>query len=549
VTTPVRLADLVIRAGRIYAMTPDRAVHRSIAIRDGRIVAVSPDAGGLDALVTPGTRVVDDHGLTLYPAFNDTHNHQLWAARDLEYVALDQARSIPELVARLRERAATTPAGEWVISSRCWHETHLEEGRLPTAQELDRATDVHPIFVQRGGHVAVANTVALRTGGITRESPDPPRGTVVRDADGTPTGVLIEGPAIEPLRRLLPPVSFDQEVRFLERQCRLYNARGIGVVRDPGLFRHEMLVYQRLWEQGGLTTRSRVLFFVWPTGDLTERLAEIDSWPVRSGFGDDRLKIWGLKLGMDGGVEGAALCDPYANNPGFSGHAFWELDELTAVVEHAVSRGWKVGCHAVGDCAVITLLDAYERVVKNHPDLPPGTLVVEHAFLADAEQRARAVRLGVAVTVQHPLLYSLGGNLVRYWGEERTRQVMPVSAWLREGALVAAGSDCNVSFFDPLLSIWGMVTRGTRTVGVQGPEHAVDAYTALELYTAAGGRLLGESARIGTLLPGRHADVVAFPTDLVTCPVDDIPSASPAFTLVGGEPVYDPAGRLDCEED
>jgi Predicted metal-dependent hydrolase with the TIM-barrel fold len=142
-------------------------------------------------------------------------------------------------------------------------------------------------------------------------------------------------------------------------------------------------------------------------------------------------------------------------------------------------------------------------VAARHPGLPPGTLVIERAFLADAQTRARAVRLGVGITIQHPLLYSLGGNLVRYWGEERASQVMPVRAWVDEGALIAAGSDCNVSFFDPLLSIWGLVTRGTRTVGVQGPESRVDTYTAIWLYTAAGGRLLREDGAWEPWLPAR----------------------------------------------
>ena len=213
-------------------------------------------------------------------------------------------------------------------------------------------------------------------------------------------------------------------------------------------------------------------------------------------------------------------------------------------MEHAVGRGWRVGCHAVGDCAVRRVLDAYEQVALRHPGLPPGTLVIEHAFLADAQTRARAVRLGVGITVQHPLLYSLGGNLVRYWGPDRASQVMPVRAWVDEGALIAAGSDCNVSFFDPLLSIWGLVTRGTRTAGVQGPQYRVDTYTAIRLYTAAGGQLLREDHSIGILAPGAFADVVGFRADLLDCPVDDLPSQQPVLTLVGGRPVHDPDGLL-----
>jgi predicted amidohydrolase YtcJ len=120
---------------------------------------------------------------------------------------------------------------------------------------------------------------------------------------------------------------------------------------------------------------------------------------------------------------------------------------------------------------------------------------------------------------------------------------MPVSAWLEDGALIAAGSDCNVSFFDPLLSIWGLLTRGTRTAGIQGGQYRVDRYTAVDLYTAAGGRLMGEARQMGTLAPAAYADVVAFSTDLMQCPVDDLPSLSPVLTLVGGRPVHDPDGR------
>ena len=427
---PYDLADVVFRVGRAYGMTADRGIYQAVAVKDGRITAVGRSRDELDSFIGPGTAVIDDPELVLYPAFNDTHNHQLLAARDLDYVSLEQARSIVELVQALRGAADRTPSGEWVISSRCWHETHLREGRLPTARELDAASARHPVFVQRGGHVGVANSAALRMAGITATSADPPSGTVVRLGDRTPVGVLIEGGALEPVRRLLPPVSEAAQAELLARQCRLYNRRGIGVVRDPGLMPGEVAVYQAVADRGELTTRTRLMFWVLPQATVADTLAYVDSLPEPGSVAGDGggLGIWGLKLGMDGGVEGGFLCEPYANNPAFRGHAFWEPDDFEQVVEHAVGRGCRVGCHAVGDCAVRRVLDAYEQVVLRHPDLPPGTLVIEHAFLADAAARERAVRLGVGITVQHPLLYSLGGNLVRYWGPDRASQVMPAGA-------------------------------------------------------------------------------------------------------------------------
>ena len=361
-------AEAVFRVGRAYAMTADRSVYQAVAVENGLITAVGTARDELDSLIGPGTAVIDDPELVLYPAFADTHNHQLLAARDLDYVSLEQARSIDELVQALGEAAARTPAGEWIISSRCWHETHLREGRLPTARELDAASGEHPIFVQRGGHVGVANSAALRMAGITATSADPPSGTVVRLGDGTPAGVLIEAGALDPVRRLLPPVTEAQQADLLARQCRLYNQRGIGVVRDPGLVPNEVAVYQAVADRGELTTRTRLMFWVMPQATVAGTLAYVDSLPAPGSVSDDGgLGIWGLKMGMDGGVEGGFLCQPYANNPAFRGHAFWEPDDFEQVVEHAVGRGWRVGCHAVGDGAVRRVLDAYERVASRHP--------------------------------------------------------------------------------------------------------------------------------------------------------------------------------------
>lgn len=541
-SSPV-LADLVIRAGAIYSMSADRKCFRSLAIRDEWIVAASEDSHGLDTLISTGTRVLDDPELTLLPAFEDTHNHFILAAQNGLLVPVDQAHTLAEFVELIRQQAAKMPKGEWIRTSDAWHETKLQEGRLPTAQELDAATPDHPVLVRRGGHVVIANSLALHLGGITRDTPDPEGGTIVRSADGTPTGVLIEGPAHEPVSKLVPPATFAQMAEGLKQACQTYHAYGIGAVRDPLVTREQMRIYQALWERGELTVRSRILLAAgFGPAKSSELIAQIDGLGVRSGFGDDLLKIWGLKFGLDGGAEGAALDEPYINRPQFHGHLLWAPEDLFQVANFAVRQGWRIGTHVVGDRAVRTVLDVYEHIIQENPDLRPGTLVLEHAFLANAEQRARAIRLGVPVTIQHPLLYTLAPVLLKGWGEERTREVMPVRAWLEEGAQVSAGTDYPVSSYNPLLSIWGMVTRGTQQAGVQGPEYAIDQYTAVRLYTAAGAELNRESQRRGTLQARKLADLVAFRTDPITCPVDALADLRPVLTMVGGRVVYDPEG-------
>jgi predicted amidohydrolase YtcJ len=537
-STPPRLADQVIRAGAIYSMAEERKVYQAIALRDEWIVAVSEDPHGLDGLIMTGTHVIDDAGLTIIPAFDDTHNHFILAAENLSLVQADQAHSIAELVELIRQRAAHTPAGDWIRTSTTWDESNLDERRLPTAGELDQATSEHPVWVKKGGHAGVANSLALHLAGITRETPDPPHGTIQHAADGTPTGELLSAPAMSLVERLIPPPPFEQQAQDLRQACQLYNSYGIGTVRDPIVTRDQMLVYQALRERGGLTVRSRPMFLFSP-GTVAEQIADIASLVVRSGFGDDLLKIWGLKTLMDGGPAVAALDQPYVDNPHYAGTPFWKTDDLVEVANFAVRRGWRIGIHAIGDRAVRTVLDAYEQVVNDNPGLRPGTLVIEHAFLADATQRARAIRLGVGITVQHPLLYAQGGALLAKWGREPTSQILPIRAWVEEGAQVSAGSDSPPSAFDPLLSIWGMVTRGTKQVGIQGPEYAIDRYTAIELYTASSAQLHWESQRRGTIQPRRLADLAAYRTDPITCPIDQLLSLRPVFTMVGGRAVYD----------
>jgi len=538
-----RLADLLIRAGAIYSMAQDRAVYQAIAIRDEWIVAVSQDPHGLDGLIGADTHVLDAPDLTILPPFEDTHNHLMFAAQNMGLVPVDRAHTLAEFIDLIRQRAVQTPAGTWIQTSAAWHEVNLAEERLPTAPELDGATREHPVVVRRGGHVAIANSLALTLGDITRETPDPQGGTIVRFPDGTPTGVLIEAPAYAPVVARVPAMTPEQMVGGLRLACREYNSYGIGTVRDPWVAREQVQVYQALWQQGELTVRSRLMLAPL-AATQAERMAIIDGFGVRSGFGNDLLKLWGLKFGLDGGAEGGALDEPYVNNPGYRGHLLWNPEDLLTLANFAVRRGWKIGTHAIGDRAVRTLLDVYEQVIKENPGLSPGTLVLEHGFLADAEQRARAIRLGIPVTVQHPLLYTLGSVLLDGWGEERTREIMPVRAWLEEGASLSAGTDHPVSSFNPLLALWGMVTRGTLKAGIQGPEYAIDQYTAVQLYTAAGAKLNSESHRLGILEPRKLADLVAFRSNPITCPVDDLPTLRPVFTIVGGRAVYDPEAML-----
>jgi len=527
--------DLLLRAAAAYSMDSHRSVHRAVAIERERIVAVSGDPHGLDHLVTPNTRVPEDDSLTVLPAFFDNHNHLGEASLNSLFVAVGSARSIGEFVELVRKRATTTPRGEWIQTSSNWNQGQLAEKRLLTATDLDAATREHPIISRRGGHMAIVNSAAMRLAGIDRNTPDPPGGRLGRTPDGEPNGIL-EGGAQYALLNV-PPPAVDEQLTSLGAWCGRFAKVGIGGIRDPLVSPEGMRLYQAALQQGHLPLRIRPMLLASPTGSVRERIERLESFREWHNSGDDRLRTWGLKIVFDGGPESGALDAPYASDPSFSGQLNWDPNELQAVVRAAVQRGWRVGTHAIGDRTVRTLLDIYERVLAELPTVEPGTFVIEHAFLANREQRARAIRLGVVITVQPALLYALGAILQKLWGEQRTREIMPVRAWIDEGAQLSTGTDYPIGFYSPLETLYAVTTRETASIGTQGAEYAVDRQTAAWLGTAGTAQLLGESERLGSLEPGKYADLVAFKSDPVTCPAEDLRDLQPVFTMVGGTPV------------
>ena len=537
----VRLADLILKVGRIHSFGHDGLDNRSLAIRDSVIVAVSDQVDGLDPLRSATTKVVEKPDLTLQPAFIDSHEHLLESARNLGRVQVQDARSLDELIGMIAQRAAQTPRGQWVQTTMGWNESDLAEGRLPTAAELDRASDTHPVLVPRGGHVAVANTLALRAAGITVDMPDPPGGTIGHLDDGSLSG-LLEGWLAQKIKGLVPPAPLEDSVANLADACRIYAALGVGTIREALLYREDWPVYQTAWERGLLCIRCRPMILV-PIGAADEGIAFVDGLGARSGFGDDWLRIWGLKFVMDGGVAGAAMEEPFANDQSNSGHVNWDPDVMAPIVSHAIANGWKAATHAVGDRTVRIMLDVYERALAENPGTPPATLVIEHACLANAKHArapcgwaSRSPSSTRSFTPTAPTFSEAGGP-------KRTSRVMPLRSWLRDGAFVAAGTD-SVSPFDPLLNVWGFATRQTKDAGIQGPEEAIDVKTAFELYTHASAKLFGEPTRLGALEPGMLADLVAYHDDPLHVAVDELPTLKPAFTIVGGVAAYDPERML-----
>jgi predicted amidohydrolase YtcJ len=382
---PLRL-DYLIKAGAVHSMTGE--TYRCLGLRGPEIVAVSADLDGLDDLVGAETAVVDAGDLTVMPAFADSHEHLIEASRNTLLVPVDKARSVAAFTGMVAAAAQVAAAGKWIVTSIGWHESNLSENRLPTLAELDAAAPDHPVLARRGGHLAVVNSAALRAAGITADTPDPLGGTIGRLADGSRDGVL-EGGAVYQVAAFAPGPGQAELAAALGTGSAAYAALGVGTIREAMTTLDDLLTYQEAREKGFLSVRVRPMMRVGSDQTADQAIALISGLGARSGFDDDWLRIWGLKMVLDGGVEGAALEQPYANDPANFGHLNWDPPALTRVCTEAVRRGWKIGTHAVGDRAVRTLLDVYEAVLAQTG--APAAVDADHrACPAGRCRRARA---------------------------------------------------------------------------------------------------------------------------------------------------------------
>lgn len=531
-------ADLVVCAEMVHTMDSRQPSAMGLAVRHGRIIAVARRQDELDGLIGRHTTVLAEPGVIVLPAFIDTHNHLMLAACNTLRVGVSQARTIDELVDLIRRRATTVPAGHWIVTAADWHELQLAERRMPTATELDRASVQQPILVLRGGHNGVLNSTGLRLTGIDAGTSDITGGFIARDATGRPTG-WVRDAALERVQRMVPPPDADAVAAGLTQASAHYAARGIGTVRDPAVSPREWRAYQQTHAAGRLSVRSHVMIMSTPAaieaaGSMDTYLDRLESQGIRPGEGDAALRLWGLKFVLDGGVEAAALREPYPERPDYYGELLWDRVALIDALTIATRRGWPVGTHAFGDRAVALILDAVRAVRDRVGSIPRGALVVEHGGLIGAHI-AEAVKLKTHITVQQPLLGGLAEALVAEWGPDRVADLFPLRELIDAGAWISAGSDHPIGVIDPLRAMHGMLTRKT-PAGILGARHAIDRIEALQLYTTAGAPLLG--GLTGTLIPGAAADLVSYPADPLTCPQEQLLTLSPAFTVVNGRLVH-----------
>ena len=536
------LTDTILHNGKIVTQDPQNRTVAAIAVRGDEVVAVGAEREVL-ALRRAGTCVIDLGGRAVVPGFSDGHLHSKTNDLDPSRVNLTPVRTMAELLEAIRAKVAASKAGDVIVTTSDWHEGQLEEKRLPTRWDLDAVSPDTPVVVIRGGHQYVLNSAALRKWGITKDTKSPPGGHITIDKTrGDVNGELVDRARDLVTLPKLPPRGLDQRLALLREEQKRYNELGLTSVRNPGASIRDMHDYQELAKRGEMTVRTSVLIRWDRKSSAEDFRKQLETWPVKSGFGDRWLRLDGIKLGVDGGYEGGWMTEPYAEPHGHGGTYFGlntvPREQFVAVVKMLNELDLRPSTHAVGDAAIDLVLDAYEAADADR-DVNDRRWVIEHAFITRPDQIERVKKLDLVLSAQSHL-YLAAPSLLDFWGRERTQAVAPVRSWLEKGIHVAGGTDNKLPYVPeaPLTTFYHWVTRDTAGAGVLGPAERISRQQALRLATIENAYLTFEENMKGTLEPGKLADLVVLSQDIMTVPDQRLPETRVLGTMVGGRFVY-----------
>ncbi len=520
-------ADVVILNANVVTLSSMKPKAEALAIKGGKIVAVgsNSEVGGY---VGGGTRVLDLKGKTVVPGFVDCHVHMASFGQQLQGLDLRDTASIEELKRQIREYADKHPWKSWILGGR-WDHEKFSEKRYPTRWDLDEAVPDRPVFLVRVcGHVGVANTKALEAAGITRDTVVEGGRIDLDEASGEPNGVLREN-ALNLVWQAVPKPSETELEEAILEACIKAVSQGLTMVHWIVDSAEELRLIQKLWRDGKLPLRVYV-------GIPAKLLNEAVRLGLSTGFGDDMLRIGFVKIFADGslGARTAALKEPYMDKPETRGMMLLSQRKLDSLVLKAHRAGWQVAVHAIGDRAVESVLKAFEKAFKKHPR---GGLRhrVEHCSVLNPRLIRRMKRLGLIASVQPHFIVS-DFWIVDRVGVERARWVYPFKTLMKEGVVVASGSDCPVEPISPVLGIWAAVARKTFV------EESLTVEEALKTYTLNAAYASFDEDKKGTIEVGKFADLTVLSEDPFNVPPERLRGVEVEMTIVGGEVVYKKGG-------
>lgn len=505
--------DLKLVNANVVTVDDVRPRATSVAVSGNRIVALDDDG--------PAHRVIDLDGATVTPGFHDSHNHMAWYGLTLSEVDLRVA-SLDQLYRAVADRAG---GDGWVIGSGY---DQNKTGGHPTRDALDRAAPGQRVWLKHtSGHMCVVNSAVLADLGMSDHAIEVPGGKVVTDAAGRPTG-LLEEQAQQLVNKLVLPYSVSTLVDAIDLAGQQYVREGITSCVEAGIGGGwigkspvELAAYQATREQGRLRVRVELMI-------ASDALHALDSHAedgielgldlgIRTGFGDDWLRVGPVKIFSDGSLIGhtAAMCDDFSDTPGQRGYLQADADKLRATILAAHRSGWRVATHAIGDAAIDLVLDSYAEALRRYPRHDPRHRI-EHFAVARADQVKRAADLGVIAVPQGRFANEIGDGMLSALGPERSAWAYRQRSLLAAGMVVPGSSDRPVVQGAPLLGMHDMVNQVTAAGRPFNPGEAVSGAEALRAFTFGSAYASGEENRKGTISPGKLADLVVLTDDPTT---------------------------------
>jgi len=549
-------ADLILHNGKIVTVDAGFSVQQAVAIRGDRIAAVGSDQAILNAERGAHTKLIDLHGRMVLPGLFDSHVHPLGGALSEFRAPLPVLDSFAAVQSFIRQQAAKTPPGEWIVVPRTFP-TRLRELRMPTREVLDVDT-AHPVMFD-ASYVVVVNSLGLKRSGITRDTPNPARGEIVKDAHGEPNGILKNAQSL--LKGLKPEGQFTEreQLQALEEMLQRYVAAGLTSIGDGAVQENEIRLYRTLKAQNRLPLRVTMTWWHNAAKPIEELRKEIQSADVTTNSGDEWLRFGAFKINVDGGMTiGTAFQrEPYGpfgaqlygkTDPQDRGQLFESPEKLLAILRIARDAKWQLSAHCQGGGAIDGFLQALAALDREAPIAPTRSHLIHASFQSPAAI-AEMKRMGVLADVQPAWLYLDSPALEKVFGSDGMRYFFPLRSYLDAGIGIAGGSDHMIGHdknsatnpYNPFLGLWTAVTRLNTRNEVVHAEERITRAEALRMYTTgAAYRHFAENSR-GSIERGKLADLVVIDRDYLTCPEEEIRRIEPIAVMIGGRIVH---GRL-----
>ncbi len=529
-------ADLIVTNARIYTVDPDRPVVDALAVHGDRIEFAGSEREAL-ALRGPETKILDAHGAAIVPGLVDAHGHLLELGLSLRQVDLVGTKSYDEVIARVVARAKTTPPGRWILG-RGWDQNHWADTRFPTNDALSRAVPDNPVVLGRvDGHALLANAAAMRAAGVTAATKDPAGGRLERDAAGNPTGVFVDN-AKSLIERVVPRGRRDEMREATLAAIREANRYGLVGVHDAGEPRSVIDLFEEMARAGEFNLRGYIM-----VGDDSAAETHYFARGPQSALYGGHIWIRAIKLYADGalGSRGAALLEPYSDDPKNSGLLLSTPQHIQDVATHALRAGFQVNTHAIGDRANRIVLDAYEAALAAVPTAD-HRFRIEHAQILNHDDIPRFAQLGVIPSMQAVHQTSDMNWVPARLGYARSFGAYPWRSLLNTGVIIPNGSDFPVESVNPLFSFHSAVTRQDARNWPPGgwfPAERMTRQEALKSMTIWPAYAAFQESVMGSITPGKYADFVILDRDIMTVAPESILGTSVIATYIGGRAVYE----------